>query len=97
MDEEDLNNQLFVALLVEGEEDELVDALGLAWNLPSIIHDTPERSELWAKHCVEIMKSIVANSKPRQAIRDATLVMETTLLKLGKFELCSMDALCGRG
>lgn len=97
MEGEDPNNQLYIALLVIGEQDEVVDALGLFWSLPSFIHDTPERSKIWAKHCVEIMKSVIANSRPRNAIKDATFAMETALLMRGELELCSLDALCGRG
>jgi len=95
--DEGLKNQIFLALHVRGEEGELIDATGLAWGVPSLIHDTPERSEVWAKHCVEVMKSIIAGSKPRQAIRDATIFMETAILMRGEVELCSVDALCGRG
>ena len=97
MEGEDPNNQLYIALLVIGEQDEVVDALGLFWSLPSFIHDTPERSKIWAKHCVEIMKSVIVNSRPRNAIKDATFAMETALLMRGELELCSLDALCGRG
>ena len=99
VNKEDLHDQLYASLLVIGENDELTDALGLSWGLPrpSLIYDTPGRSEIWAKHCVEIMKFVVAQSKPRRAIRDATIAMETTLLARGELELCSMDALWGRG
>ena len=89
------NNQLLAALLVIGEEGEFIDALGLAWDLPDSIHDTPERSEVWGEWCVEIMRFIVVKSKPRRAIRDATIAMESLLLMGGEAEL--LDALRGRG
>lgn len=84
---EDLHSQLYLALLVEGEEGELTDATGLAWELPNFIHDTPERSEMQAKNCVAVLKSVVANSKPRHAIRDGSLAMEAALLRQ---RLCSI-------
>lgn len=90
-------DNLYIALLVKGKEDELVDALGLAWGLPSSIHDTPQRSKIWAKHSVDVVKSIVVNSKPRHAIRDATLMMESAFLALGMLDVFSVDAWCGRG
>jgi hypothetical protein len=95
--EEDPNDQLYAALIVMGEEDEVIDFVGLRWNLPTTIHDTPARSEFWAECCVDVMKSAILYGKPRQAIRQATLAMETALLKNGVFKLCSVDALYGRG
>lgn len=97
MDGEDLIDQLYVALLVLGEEDELIDALGLSWGLPNWIYDTPERSRIWGIVCIEVMRSVVANSKPRRAIRDATLLMEIVILKPGRFDFCTMDDSRGRG
>lgn len=90
VDRESIHNQVYLALLVRGEEGELIDAIGLAWELPNLIEDTPERSEIWEKRCVEVLRSVVANSKPRHAIRDATLAMKTTLLVRGELdsELC---------
>lgn len=96
-DVEDPSDQIYVALLVPGEEGELLDATGLAWGLPDAIHDTPRRSQIWADHCVEIMKWVIVHSKPRQAIKDATGTMETVFLMSGEPELFSMDALRGRG
>ena len=72
-------DNLYIALLVRGKDDELIDALGCAWDLPFSINDTPQRSEIWAENYLDVLKSIVVNSKPRHAIRDATLMMETTL------------------
>lgn len=97
MDEDDIYDKLYVALLVRGEDGEIIDALGLSWGLPYSIYDTPERSEIWARHYMGVAKSIVINSKPRRAIRDATFMMETAFLTLGKLELCSVGALGGRG
>ena len=97
MDGEDLIDQFYVALLVLGEGDELIDALGLAWGLPNGIYDTPERSRIWGIVCMEVMRSVVANSKPRRAIRDATLLMEIVILKPGRFDFCSVDSSRGRG
>ena len=97
MDGEDLIDQLYVALLVLGEEDELIDALGLSWGLLNCIYDTPERSRIWGIVCIEVMRSVVANSKPRRAIRDATLLMEIVILKPGRFDFCTMDDSRGRG
>jgi hypothetical protein len=93
---EDPLDNLYIALLVRGKDDQLIDALGCAWGLPYSIYDTPERSEIWADHCVDVLKSIVVNSKPRHAIRDATLIMEAAFPKLsGPREvmplLCAMD------
>ena len=95
--DEDTNDRLYTALLVVGKNNELTDAIGLSWGLPISIHDTPKRSEMWAKHCVGIMKLVVAHGKPRRAIRDATTTMETIFLMRGEPELCSTDALHGRG
>lgn len=83
-DGDDLDNNLFLTLLVKGEGGQLFEATGLAWEVPDLIQGTPKRSEMWAKYCVEIMKSIVVNSKPRKAIRDATLAMGTILLRCGE-------------
>lgn len=94
LDEEDPCDRLYVALLVRGEDDELIDALGLSWSLPSLIYDTPMRSEIWAKYCVDVAKSILVNGKPRHAIRDATLLLEATCPMLGRLGRCSVDALC---
>ena len=80
VDGEYLNDRLYMALLVMGEEGELTDAIGLSWHLPHIIYDTPEMSEIWAKRCVEVMKPVVELSRPRQAIGDATAIMEVRLL-----------------
>ena len=96
MDEED-ESQLYTVFLVMGEENEPIDAHGLSWNLQNSIHDTPERCEVWANRCVEVMKAVVAHGKPRQAIRDATVTMETGLLMRGELELCSVEALRGQG
>ena len=93
MDKGDLNDRLYAVLIVMGEEDEITDSTGLAWSLPHSIYDTPERSEMWAKRCVEVMKIVVVHSKPRRAIKDATTVMETILLMRGEFDLYPVDAL----
>lgn len=82
---EDPHTQLYLALLVEGEEGELIDATGLAWDFPNLTYDTSERSEMQARYCVAVLKSVVADSKSRHAIRDGTLAMETALLRR---ELC---------
>ncbi|KAF9781829.1 hypothetical protein BJ322DRAFT_1078642 [Thelephora terrestris] len=89
---EDMIDQFYVALLVWGEQDELIDALGLAWGLPNRIYDIPKWSHIWAKVCIDVMKFVITRSKPRHAIRNATLVMEATILKLGRFDLGSTDA-----
>ena len=81
--EEDLQNRLYLTLLVEGERGRLMDATGLAWTPPNLIHVAPERSKAEAKYCVEVLKSVVANSKPRHAIRGGTLAMDTALMRLG--------------
>lgn len=90
MGREEAHNQVYLALLVKGEEGELIDAIGLAWELPNPIHDTPERPGMWVEYCVKVLRSVVANSKPRHAIRDATYTMETTFLVRGELdsELC---------
>ena len=75
-DGEVLVDQFYVALQVWGEEDEFIEVLGLPWDFPNHIDDTPERSQIWVGLCIEVMKSIVVNSKPRDTIRDATLMME---------------------
>lgn len=94
--EGDIHNNLYLALLVLGKDDELIDAVGLAWSLPSSIYDTPLRSKIWAKYCIDVAKVIVVNSKPRHAITDATLMVEFTLLTLGESDLCALDAFRGR-
>ena len=92
-DGEVLVDQFYVTLQVWGEEDEFIEVLGLPWDFPNHIDDTPERSQIWAGLCVEVMKSIVVNSKPRDAIRDATLMMENAILNIRRFDLCFVDAL----
>ena len=68
-DREDPLDNLYIALLVRGKDDEFVDAVGCAWGLPYSIYDTPERSEIWADQYVNVLKTVVVNSKPRHAIR----------------------------
>ena len=92
-DGEDLVDQFYVALQVWGEEDEFIEVLGLAWDFPNHIDDTPERFRIWAGLCVEVMKLIVVNSKPQDTIRDATLMMENAILNIRRFDLCFVDAL----
>jgi len=86
MDKEGTNDRLYAALLVMGEEDEITDFTGLTWTLPHGAYDTPKGSNLWAEHCVKVIKLVVELSSPRKAIRDATVIME--------LELCAVDALC---
>jgi len=89
---EDLKNRLYLTLPVDGERGQLIDAISVAWTPTNLTHDTPERSKAKAKHCVEVLKSVVANSKPRNAIRDATLTMETALMGLGLSSICFPSA-----
>ena len=86
---EDIHNQLYLALLVNGERGERIDVIGLAWDLPSSTHDEPGGSELWE----EILKLVVLNSKPRHAIRDATLAMETGLLVRSELQPWALELL----
>ena len=88
IDEKGSNNRIYMALLVMGEEDELVDATGLCWKLLRPTLDAPDVSEEWAKHCVEVMKSVVAFSKPRRAYRDAAGIMG--ILRLRELKLRSV-------
>lgn len=88
----DVRNKLYAALLVFGEDGEIIDDFGLCWYLPGCVYDTPERSEMWAEHYAEVMKFVIANSKPRHAIGDAILTMETALRTLGRSGLGSVDA-----
>ena len=91
MDEEYLYD-LYVGLNVMGEKGEIIEIAGLSWKFPNSACDTPERSRMSAKHCVEVMKSVAAHSKPRRAIRDATVAMESILLARRESVPC---ALCG--
>ena len=81
MDGECPHNQLQLTLLVKGEEGEPIDIAQFVWDLPNIFPDPPERPEMWGKYCVEVFGSVVANSKPRHALRDAMLTMKTVLLR----------------
>jgi len=81
--EENLHNRLHLNLLVQGKGGRLIDATGLAWILPDSIPDTPERSSVQARYCVEVLKSVLRNSKPRNAVRDGTLAMETAIMREG--------------
>ena len=74
--EETPSNRVYAVLVVIGEEGELTDTNGLCWELSSLTPDTSEVSEVWAKHYVEVMKSVVVHSKPRRAVRDAATTME---------------------
>ena len=91
VDEERPNNRIYAALLVMGEEGELTDATGLCWELTKLTRDAPEVSEEWAKHCVDVVKWVVAYSKPRRAFRDAAAVME--ILRRREFELGSVGVI----
>ena len=77
IDEEHPNNRLCMTLVVVSEEGKPVDATGIYWELPEPIIDSPEVSREWAKHCVEVMKSVVVHGKPQRALGDATAVMES--------------------
>lgn len=93
--EEDVN-RLFAAALVF-EEEEVTDALGLSWTLPSFVRDTPERSAICAERCVDIAKTIVTTSKPRRAIRDATALMGVSHPMSRNSGHSSVSATFGRG
>ena len=77
------HNRLYLNLLVEGEGGQLADTAELAWVPRNMLHDTPERSEVQARYCVEVLKAVVMNGKPRDAIRHGTLAMETAIMREG--------------
>jgi hypothetical protein len=80
-DRERLDNDLHLTLLVRGEEGETIDTVGISWDLPNFFREPVERPEMWGKYCVEVLKTVVANSKPRHALRDALLTMKTVVLR----------------
>ena len=80
-DGEGAQNRLHLILLVRGEEGEHVDYTELVWNLQNLFRDSVERPEMWERYCMEALKSVVANSKPRHAMRDAVITMKTVLLR----------------
>ena len=97
---DDLKNFLVLTLLVKGKEGELVEAAGFTWEVQDSIQETPERSRMWAGLSVELLQWTVITSKPRQAIRDATLAFspEPVLLRFdGKIKPFSLDSLRRKG
>ena len=83
MTKEGHHNRLYLNLLVEGEGGQLIDAAGLALVPWKLMHDTPERSEVQARYCIDVLKEVVRNGKPRDAIKQGTLAMETAIMREG--------------
>ena len=77
------HNRLYLNIIVEGQGGQLTDTAGLAWVPQKLFHDTPERSEVQARYCIEVLKEIVRNGKPRDAVRHGILAMETAIMREG--------------
>jgi len=78
---EGAQDRLYLTLLVRGEEGEHVDSAELVWSFPTPFHDSPERVEMLERCYIEVLKWVVANSKPRHVIRDSMATLRTVLLR----------------